>query len=102
MNTQKINKAISLLEASPNLGRGYLAYRGLFTKHDIKELISNKHLAHVAASVDMAEFLPGLPDTSTKEQKIGYLKHPVILYTNSCLTQIVLAWRILLNFVLLW
>jgi asparagine synthase (glutamine-hydrolysing) len=74
INTQKINKAISLFEVSPNLGRGYLAYKGLFSKHDIKELISNKDFAHVAASVDMDEFLPILPKNSTNEQKISVLE----------------------------
>jgi asparagine synthase (glutamine-hydrolysing) len=73
-NSRKINKAASLLKASPDLGIGYLAYRGLFSKQDIKELISDKDLAHEAASVDMTDFLPGLPENAEKEQKVSVLE----------------------------
>ncbi|MCD6337537.1 MAG: asparagine synthase (glutamine-hydrolyzing) [Candidatus Marinimicrobia bacterium] len=71
---RKINKAASLLEASPDLSMGYLAYRGLFSKQDIKELISDKDLAYEAASVDMADFLPSLPENAEKEQKVSVLE----------------------------
>lgn len=73
-NPRKINKAASLLEASPDLGMGYLAYRGLFSKQDIKELISDKDFAHEAVSVDMTAFLPGLPENAKKEQKVSVLE----------------------------
>jgi len=71
---RKINKAASLLNASPDLGMGYLAYRGLLSKQDIKELISDKDFAHEAESVDMAAFLPGLPENAEKEQKVSVLE----------------------------
>ncbi len=71
---RKINKAVSLLEASPDLGKGYLAYRGLFTKQEIRELISDKDFAHEAASVDMSVFLPSLPDKAEKEQNVSVLE----------------------------
>ena len=73
-NLGKINKAASLLSASPDLGVGYLAYRGLFSKQDIKELISDKDFAHEAASVDMAAFLPDLPENAEKEPKVSVLE----------------------------
>ncbi len=72
--SRKINKAASLLGVSPDLGMGYLAYRGLFSKQDIKELISDKDFAHEAASVDMADFLPGFPGNAEKEQKVSVLE----------------------------
>ena len=73
-NPRKINKAASLLEASPDLGMGYLAYRGLFSKQDIKELISDKNFAHEAVSIDMVAFLPELPEKAEKEQKVSVLE----------------------------
>jgi len=73
-NPRKINKAASLLEVSPDLGMGYLAYRGLFLKQDIKELINDKDFAHEAVSVDMAAFLPGLPENAEKEQDVSILE----------------------------
>ncbi len=72
--TGKINKAASLVEVSPDLGKGYLAYRGLFSRHEVEELISNRDFAHEAASVDMADFLPKLPEDTENEQKISVLE----------------------------
>lgn len=73
-NPRKINKAASLLDVSPDLGMGYLAYRGLFSKQDIIGLITDKDFAHEAASVDMAGFLPSFPENAAKVQKVSVLE----------------------------
>lgn len=70
----KINKAVSLFKVSPDLGSGYMTYRGLFSKQEIRELIIDKDFVQEALSVDLSKFLPELPENIANEQKVSILE----------------------------
>ena len=71
---QKINKVLKIFEVSPDLKKGYLVNRGLFSIQEIEELIKDKDFAREAAYLDMTDFVPELQEDASDQQKISILE----------------------------
>ena len=60
--------------ADSNFTDFYLAYRGLFSKTELKELINDEKMRQEILSINIADYMPQIPKDITDKQKVSILE----------------------------